>query len=123
MSIGHDPARLGDNSGIESRYIVSNFQGEVLTDISNPKKLEWTDMALLEDLGRKAVVFRDPYRIPARVEKQLTENHQLFKVDISGSSPYADAEAVLMAEFVMNVPKLFAPTSPQDLGKRTMWDY
>ena len=90
----------GDAPVWRTGYIISDEMGNVLTDASNPNNLEWISMALLEEKGREALVFSNPYKIPARIAAQLTPQHQVFSVHLEEGRKRAHADEVMMANFI-----------------------
>lgn len=83
-----------------ARYFVTNFDGDILTDVDADYNLQWTNTALLQEYGRKAVAFRNPYQIPARIGQQLSPDHQVFRVRTPVSDDAVFLEEVLGAEYI-----------------------
>jgi hypothetical protein len=83
-----------------NRYFITNFDGDILTGIDEDYNLQWTSTALLQEYGRKAVTFRNPYQIPARIGQQLLPDHQIFKVKTPVADDTVFLEEVLGAEYI-----------------------
>lgn len=118
MSINVD-----ENAGWRTGYIIVDQSGQVLTGASGPQGLEWTNMAMMEELGREALVFSNPYKIPARIASKLTAEDQIFSVHLERNVKKASPNDVMMSNFIgpymcMQRPSSFTLKQEEDLWAR-----
>ena len=85
----------------KSVCFITNFHGDVLTDINKEGQLQWTNTALLEETNQNALIFRNPYQIPAQIARQLSAAHQVFRVMVPEHSDYeVGLSDILRAEYL-----------------------
>lgn len=81
-------------------YFVTSFDGDILTGVDDKYQLEWTNTALLQETGKRAVTFRNPYQIPAPIGRQLSSSHQVFRISHPVAEQAVFLNEVLGAEYI-----------------------
>ena len=81
-------------------YYITNDEGDVLTSVKNPRALEWTAPALMEEQNRRAVLYRNPYRISHSIAKQFQDSFLIFRIHISRPEFFADSDAIFNGQCI-----------------------
>ena len=108
---------------VKTGYYIANESGDILTSVKNPRHLEWTMQALMEEEHKHAVVYSNPYQIPRSIAAQLKDNYLVFKVDMHHGRAFADYEDTLSAECVGMYAgfKAVVPTAMQSHTRQHDW--
>lgn len=97
---GNQDRQQGQKQACAPCYFVTSFDGDVLTGVDQDCNLEWTNTALLQESNKRAVTFGNPYQIPAKIARQLSSDHQVFRIQNPVSEKEGFLNELLGAEYI-----------------------
>ena len=81
-------------------YYITDDQGRILTSVKNPRNLQWTVQAQMEEGDVKAVTYKNPYQIPRSVSAKLKDDFLVYKVETGKTPGFASFEETLSGQCV-----------------------